>query len=192
MNTKRNYGRTGTIDLGGERPRSWAALDKEETMEKVKAAATPGPAHEALGHLIGDWQAEVRCWMEPGGETETNAGSAKGTWIMNGLFLQEDFTGEMMGRPFSGRTILGYDNVQETFKMVWLADNQTSMFVAEGSAEDDYRVIILEGTGTCPVRGEIRTRVVVRLLSPDRRELEMYDLTQGEPSKTMEITYVRA
>src|SRR4029450_2305674 len=40
--------------------------DQDEIRKKVEAAATPGPAHKALEALIGDWKAEVKCWMEPG------------------------------------------------------------------------------------------------------------------------------
>ncbi len=189
---KRNYGNTGTMDLELENTQPAAGGGKEEMMERVKAAATPGPAHRALESLVGNWDAEVRCWTERGGESEMNAGSAQGTWIMNGLFLQEDFKGEMMGKPFTGRTIIGYDNVQQAFRLVWLSDNQTSMFVADGTAENDYKSITFEGTASCPIKGEVRTRVVLRLLSPERRELEMFDLTEVEATKTMEITYVRA
>ncbi len=189
---KRNYGHTGTMDLKNQGRQTPFSGDEEEMMEKAKAAATPGPAHEALGNLVGNWQAEVRCWGGPGGEAQMSTATAKGTWIMNGLFLQEDFSGEMMGRPFNGRTILGYDNVLETFKMVWLSDNQTSLFVADGDGEHDYRLITFEGIGTCPIKGEVRTRVVLRIYNPDRHELEMFDLTDGGSTKTMEINYRRS
>jgi hypothetical protein len=112
---------------------------------------------------------------------------------MNGCFLQEDFHGEMMGRPFNGRTLLGYDNVKQTFNSVWVSDMQTSMFVTEGRGENGNKVITLEGTASCPMRerGDIPMKVVLRVLGPDRHTFEMFDLSGGANAKTMEITYLR-
>src|SRR5258707_153855 len=81
--------------------------DQEEMMKKVEAAGTPGPAHKALHALVGDWKAEVKCWMDPSGSPEVTQGTAKAAWTFNGRFLQEDFHGQMMGKPFIGRTLLG-------------------------------------------------------------------------------------
>ena len=161
-------------------------------MEKVKAAATPGVGHAALENYVGDWKAEVTCFP-PDESPQTTLATAKGTWIMGGLFLQEDFQGEMMGKPFFGRTLIGYDNVAHLFKSVWISDAQSSMFYTEGEGQDDNRVITLEGTSSCPMRdrADIPMRLVVRVYNPDKRSLEMFDLSNGEERKTMEIQYFR-
>jgi hypothetical protein len=170
------------------------AANKEEMMKKVEAAGKPGPGHKALEHFVGDWKAEVKCWMDPGAEPNVSKATAKGTWIMNGRFLQEDFKGEMMGQPFTGRNIIGYDNVKHLFTSVWFSDMQTSMFKSEGRGEDGNQTIKLEGTSSCPGTDRLDTpmRVVLRVLGPDRHTFEMYDCSQGQNTKTMEITYTRA
>ena len=48
-------------------------FDQAEIMKKVEAAGTPGPAHKALQALVGDWKAEVKCWMDPAGAPEVIA-----------------------------------------------------------------------------------------------------------------------
>ena len=168
--------------------------DQAEMMEQAAAAGKPGPGHEALEHFVGSWKAEVKCWAEPGGPAQVSQATAKGSWTMNGRFLQEDFQGEMLGQRFSGRTLLGYDNVKQTFNSVWVSDMQTSMFVSEGKGQNDNKVITLEGTASCPMRqrGDIPMKVVMRVLGPDRHTFEMFDLSRGESVKTMEITYLRA
>src|SRR5260221_9744615 len=83
--------------------------EKQEMQRKMEAAATPGPAHKALEAFVGNWKAEVKCWMEPGGAPNVSQGTAKTSWILNGHFLEEEFHGEMMGKPFTGRSLLGYD-----------------------------------------------------------------------------------
>src|ERR1044071_2337123 len=109
---------------------------KQEMMKKVQAAATPGPAHKALEALVGNWKAEVKCWHEPGGQAEVTQATAKTNWILNNHFLEEEFHGQMMGKPFIGRSLIGFDNTKQKFNMVWISDAQTSVFCSEGKGED--------------------------------------------------------
>jgi len=163
--------------------------DKEEMMRKMVAAGTPGPAHKALDALVGNWKAEVKCWQEPGGQPQVSQGTAKADWTLNGRFLEEEFKGEMMGKPFRGISLMGYDNTKQTFNSVWVSDMQTSMFVSEGRGENGNKVITLEGKANCPATGrkDVPMKTVFRVINPDKHVFEMYD---GN-TKTMEITYTR-
>jgi len=185
----------GTSSIA-ERPRSEdkfaspaSEVDKQEMMKKMEAAGTPGPAHKALEALVGNWKAEVKCWHEPGGQPHVSHGTAKASWTLNGRFLEEKFEGEMMGKPFRGLSLLGYDNTKQTFNTVWVSDMQTSMFVSEGRGENGNKVITLEGKANCPATGrkDVPMKTVFRVISPDKHVFEMYD---GN-TKTMEITYTR-
>jgi hypothetical protein len=162
-------------------------------MKRMEAAGRPGPGHQALNNLEGDWKAEVKCWMEPGASPEVSQGTANARWKFNGRFLEEEFHGQMMGRPFSGRTLLGFDNTKQTFNSVWVSDTQTSMFTSEGRGDSGNRVITLEGRATCAATGQkdIPMKTVLRVVSPDKHVLEMFDASKGENAKTMEITYTR-
>ena len=167
--------------------------EKQEMQKKMEAAGKPGPAHKALDALAGNWKAEVKCWSEPGGTPNISQGTAKGTWTLNGRFLEEEFHGEMMGKPFTGRSLMGYDNTKQTYNFVWLSDMQTSMIISEGKAEKDNKVITLEGKTNCPATGrrDIPMKMVLRVTSPDKHVFEMFDGSKGENAKTMEITYTR-
>jgi len=164
-----------------------------EMMKKVEAAGKPGPGHQALNALVGDWKAEVKCWMDPSGSPEVSQGTAKASWKFNGRFLEEEFHGQMMGKPFTGRTLLGFDNTKQTFNSVWVSDTQTSMFTSEGKGDSGNKVITLEGKATCPASGQkdIPMKTVLRVISPDKHVLEMFDGSKGGNAKTMEITYTR-
>src|ERR1041385_3177440 len=166
--------------------------DKEEMMKKVEAAGTPGPAHKALQALTGNWKAEVKCWMDPGGQPEVTQGTAKENFTLNGRCLEEEFHGQMMGKSFTGKTLLGYDNTKQTFNSVWISDTQTSMFTSEGKGDGGNKVITLEGKANCPATGrkDIPMKTVLRVLSPEKHVFEMFDGSKGN-AKTMEITYTR-
>src|SRR6185436_6302671 len=93
---KRNYDSGGTATMNAQKgaaPSEKSGADYEEMMQKAEAAGRPGPGHKALEHFVGDWKAEVKCWMEPNGQPHVSQATAKGSWIMNGRFLQEDFQG---------------------------------------------------------------------------------------------------
>ena len=164
--------------------------DKQEMMRKAEAAGAPGPGHKALEHYIGNWKCDVKCWMDPKGQPEQSQGTSKITWIMGGRYLQEDFQGQMMGRPFNGRVVMGHNNIKQTYQSVWFDDMNTALFTSEGKG--DAKQITLEGRSSCPATGrtDIPTKVVLRVTSPNQHIFEMFDGSQGN-AKTMEITYTR-
>jgi Protein of unknown function (DUF1579) len=163
--------------------------DKAAMMKKMEAAGTPGPAHKALEAFVGNWKAEVKCWCEPGAAPNVSQATAKASWTLNGHFLEEEFHGEMMGKPFTGRSLMGFDNIKQTFNTVWVSDMQTSILTSEGKGENGNKVITLAGKSNCPATGrkDIPIKTVFRVLSPDKHVFEMFN----DSAKTMEITYTR-
>ena len=183
-------GSTAVLERAGDKSGSGKPdADKAEMMKKMEAAGTPGPVHKALEFFVGNWKAEVKCWGEPGGAPNVSHGTAKTNWILNGRFLEEEFRGEMMGKPFTGRSLMGYDNIKQTFNTVWVSDTQTSMFTSEGKGDTGNKVITLEGRANCPATGrkDIPMKTVFRVLMPDKHVFEMFN----DGAKTMEITYTR-
>ena len=163
--------------------------EQQEMMKKMEAAGTPGPGHKALEAFVGDWKAEVKCFHDEGGAPQVSQGTEKSHWILNGRFLEAEFHGEMMGKPFTGRSLLGYDNVKQKFTSVWVSDMQTSTFTSEGKGENGNKVITLEGKGVCAATGrtDIPMKEVFRVLGPDKYTFEMFN----DNKKAMEITYTR-
>jgi hypothetical protein len=162
-----------------------------EMMKKFEAAGTPGAEHKALEPLVGDWNVEVKLWMAPEAPPEITKGSAKSSWAMNGRFVQEEFKGEFMGKPFRGLSFMGYDNTKKKYNSVWMDDMHTAMFTSEGEGSADGKTISLEGKSDCPLTGQkdMPMKQVFRIMSRDKHVFEMYDLSKGEQVKT--LTYTR-
>jgi hypothetical protein len=191
---KQTIGDTGSAAAVLDRPEKKSGsgksdADKAEMMKKMEAAGTPGPAHKALAAFVGNWKAEVKCWCEPDGPPNVSQGTSKASWILNGHFLEDEFHGEMMGKPFVGRSLMGYDNIKQTFNTVWVSDMQTSILTSEGKGENGNKVITLAGTSNCPATGrkDIPIKTVFRVISPDKYVFEMFN----DSAKSMEITYTR-
>jgi len=130
---------------------------KEDMMKKVEAAATPGPAHKALESLAGDWNAEGKCWASPDGSPTTSKGVSKVHWVLGGRFLQEDFSGEYMGKSFRGMGLTGYDNLKKKYVSSWVDDMSTGLFTTEGTADAAGKVL--------PFEGRWMTRSLAKLIS---------------------------
>ncbi len=166
-----------------------SSFDTEEMMKRVQAAGAPGPEHKALNAFQGNWKAQVTCWMQPGEAPNVSHATSRVSWILGGRFLEEEFHGEMMGKPFTGRLLLGFDNTRKKFKSVWVDDFNTAMHISEGTGENDNKVITLEGRADCAGTGQMDMAMkhVFRVLSPNEHVLEMFN----DGRKTMEIKYTR-
>jgi hypothetical protein len=158
----------------------------------MEVAGTPGSAHKALEPLVGSWNVEVKQWMSPDAPPTTTKGTSKATWAMGGRFVQEEFKGEFMGKPFRGLSFTGYDNTKQRYNNVWMDDMHTAIFTSEGEGENGGKVVTLEGSYDCPLTGEKNKAMkqVIRVISRDKHVLEMYDPGKGN-ARTMEITYTR-
>jgi len=185
------YEKEATVRRGsGDKFGSWKpAAGQDDKIKKMDAAGTPGPAHKALDALVGNWKGEVKCWLDPAGEPNVSQATSKASWTLDGHFLEEEFRGEMMGQPFTGLLLMGYDNTKQKFNSVWVDSLHTSMFTSEGKGDNDNKVITLEGRMDYPGtdRKNVPMKLVFRVPSRDKHVLEMFN----DGARTMEITYTR-
>lgn len=168
--------------------------DMAEMLKKMEEISGPGPEHKVLSALAGVWDVEVKSWMGGSdGPSSTSKGICKGKLILGGRFLQEEFEGEMMGMKFNGMGITGYDKFNKKYVSTWMDSMGTGILISDGSADADGKVLTLNGKMDEPFSGEKAkpVRMVTRILSHDKHIFEMHDVSLGEKSKVMEITYTR-
>jgi hypothetical protein len=161
------------------------AANVAEMMKKIEAAGSPGATHKALEPLVGEWTAEVKAWMAPDAPPTVTKGTAKAEWVMNGRFVREDFKGEMMGKPFTGMSLTGYDNLKQKYNSLWVDDMSTAIFTSLGTADDGVKAITFESKMDCPVtdQKDMPVKQVLRILGRDKHVFEMYDLRDGKESE---------
>ena len=112
--------------------------------------------------------------------------------IMNGLYQRSTHSGEMMGMPFMGEAITGYDNAQKKFLSTWIDNFGSSIMFMEGSYDKTTDTLTTTGNMMDPASGkEIEVRQVLTKVSEDKHTFEMYMTMDGNETKTMEITYKR-
>jgi Protein of unknown function (DUF1579) len=78
-------------------------MDPQAMMEVYAKLATPGEPHKQFASLVGSWTTKTKEWVEPNKPLIESTGSAEMKMLLDGRFLQQEFTGDMMGRGWDHR-----------------------------------------------------------------------------------------
>jgi hypothetical protein len=167
-------------------------MDMQAMMEVYAKLAIPGPPHQLLASMEGVWQTKTRCWTEPGKPPVESTGTSEQKMLLGGRFLQQVFTGEMMGKPFTGIGITGYDNHTEQYVSTWMDSMGTGIYFFEGAASADGKTITQKSRYDDPIRGPMTWRSVTKIMDENTHLFEMFSTDKsGKEEKMMEITYSR-
>jgi hypothetical protein len=159
-------------------------------MEAYMKAGTPGEPHKALASTAGNYDAQVKSWHEPGGPAMEEKGTVTRAMTLDGRVLIEEFQGSMMGMPFIGRGMMGYDNVTGKYWSTWNDNMSTGLMVSEGTC-DAQQACKWSGSWNDPVKkAPITARMMSRWTDPKTQIFEMHAPGRdGKEMKMMEITY---
>jgi len=167
-------------------------MDMQAMMEVYKKLAIPGAPHKTLARLAGTWITKTRAWMEPDKPPVEGTGTCEQKTLFDGRYLQQEYTGEMMGSPFTGINVLGYDNCTRKYVSTWIDSMSTGIYYFEGTASADGKTITQESSYDDPVRGPTVWRSVTRIVDDNTLEYEMYLTPKGgKEAKMMEMTVTR-
>lgn len=167
-------------------------VDMRQIMEIYRKAGTPGEQHKALARLAGTWETRSRGWMEPDKPPVESAGTCEQQLVLDGHYLQQTYQGDMMGQPFTGISLLGYDNHTKKYQSIWVDTMSTGVYFFEGTASRDGRTIRQESHYDDPVHGPSVWRTVTRFKDDNTIEFEMFLTPKGKKEiKMMEMTMTR-
>jgi hypothetical protein len=181
-----------TAAFAADAPKAPSA-EQQAMMEKMTKAATPGPQHEILKKMAGEWNATVTMQMDPSQPPEVEHSTATLTMVMD-RYCQEVTNGQMMGQPFSGMGLTGYDNVLGKFVSTWVDNMGTGIMTSTGTADASGKVITWVATMSDPVTGKpTKERMVTTIKDDDHHTLEMWGTPPGmkKEMKMMTIEYSR-
>lgn len=172
--------------------KSQKQMDPQEMMELWTKLATPGEPHKLFASLAGSWTTTTKEWMEPGKPPTESTGTAEMKMVLDGRFLYQEFNSQMMGQPFSGIGIDGFDNLRKKYVTAWFDTMGTGIFLMEGTASDDGKTITLRGQHGEPGGGHMTHRAVWKIVDANTQTFEMYGAHgHAKQTKMLEITYSR-
>lgn len=167
-------------------------MDMQAMMEVYGKLATPGEPHRVLASMAGSWNAKIRFWTEPDKPPMESSGTCEQKMLLGGRFLQQEFTGDMMGGAFTGIGVTGYDNHTQKYVSTWMDSMGTAILLFEGTAGADGKTITQDSRYDDPIKGPMTWRSVTKIVDDNTVVFEMYGIDQkGKEEKMMEITYTR-
>jgi hypothetical protein len=174
----------------GQKPEMSA--QEKAMMDAMMKAGTPGPQHQWLASKAGSWTFAGKFWMSPEKPPMESTGTVERTAMWDGRVLAETVKSEMMGMPFEGHGMSGYDNVKKEFWGTWNDNMSTGLMVSSGTC-DDKGNCTFKSTYTDPMTGESReSRMTSRSEGSDKEVMEAFDKgPDGKEYKSMELVYTR-
>jgi hypothetical protein len=164
--------------------------EQQAAMDAFARAGTPGEPHAALAKMAGTYDMTIRSWQAPDAPPSTETGTATRTMILGGRVMVEDAQATMMGQPFAGQGLSGYDNVSGKHWATWTDTMGTGLMVSEGTC-DAAGACTFHGSWNDPVsKQKMHARMTTRWTAPDTEVFEMHGPgPDGKEMRMMEITY---
>ncbi len=194
-----NRGRTGTLmvfvtccvvlALGAVTP---AGSGTTRSLQENDRALRPGQEHLLLERDVGVWDATIQVAVEPGAPPEITNGVETNTLAAGGLWLISEFKTRLLGQPFEGRGILGYDLTKRKYVRIWVDSTQPYFWPAEGDYDPETDTLTLWMAATDTEGETVRWRAETVWKDQDTRTFTMY-LPGGEATEAaaMKIIYKR-
>jgi hypothetical protein len=181
------FGLTGAWGLA-----QMSEQDQAKAMEAYMRAGAVTANHEALRYFAGRWKVEGKMWAAPGAPPSEAVNTNEGEMILGGRYVRLIYKGEMMGQPFEGHQISGYDNIEKAFKTFWIDNSSTSFYLLTGQFDAAKKAYTFTGRWADPMGGAVPVRMVIKIVSADEYTSETYmTLPDGKEFLNMSDRSVR-
>lgn len=170
-----------------------AKAQDQEMMKRWMEYSTPSDAHKAMAKLAGSWNFTSKMWMDPSQPPMDGSGTSKFEMIYGDRYLQAKVNSSMMGMPFEGTSITGYNNATKKYFTTWIDNMGTGLMTLEGTRDDKSGVITFYGSMFDAMAGKNCTmKQTMKIDSDNKMTMEMYSTVEGgTEKKDMEIVYTR-
>jgi hypothetical protein len=169
------------------------SAEQKAAMEAWAKAATPGKQHKWLASKAGKWDFAGKFWQDPKQPAESANGTAERTMMLGGRVVAEKVASPgMMGQPFEGYGLTGFDNVTQEYWGTWSDSMGTGLMVSRGKC-DEKGACTFSAEFVDPMTGKKKnTRMASRDEGPDKEVHEFWDKgPDGKEFKSMELVYTR-
>jgi uncharacterized protein DUF1579 len=171
------------LNAGGPPP------TQEEMMAAWQKSAAVGPEHAVLKNFEGKWTSSVTATMDPSKPPEKSEGTSEGMVILGGRFVHVLHHGTMMGQPFEGMMLLGYDNIRKKYTSSWVDSMGTQIASYDGTWNAAKKSLTMAGHFLDPMTGKpMKTRGVTAF--PDATTMTYDEYMMGPDGKEMKTLHI--
>jgi len=163
-----------------------------QDQEAWKSYMTPGSVHQMMAESSGEWNSSITMWADPSQPPQKMDGSCTNEMIMGGRYLKLSYKSTMMGMPFEGMMLLGFDNAKKEFTSVWYDNMGTGTSVSTGTYNSQESTLTLMGIMFEPTTGkDVKYRETMKFVDKDNQIMTMYVMQDGKEFKNMEQILTR-
>ncbi len=146
----------------------------------------PGPEHEKLAELVGNWKAEMTAAGAP-----SSTGTSTFRMILGGMWLESDFEGDFAGQKFSGRGLDSYDAGKQEYVSVWVDSMTGYPTVFRGNYDKTGKILTMTGESMDPAGNSVKMKSVSTTVDNDHMNYKMYMVVGDTESEMVSIKYTR-
>ena len=170
--------------------------DEEYTPEQFQAfmeAIAPGDHHKHLKTLEGTWNVELTMWQGPEAEPVTSKGTSENKLILGDRFIMQHMTAQMMGMPFEGIGLIGFDRTSGKHTTTWADNMSTHISVTEGTCANHCMTETYITEMPDPFGNMMSVKFINTIVDDDKYVFEWFQINDdGSEFKAMEIVYTRS
>jgi hypothetical protein len=166
--------------------------EQQKEMDAYKKAGTPGPEHKHMAEMAGSYDAKIKMWHDAKSPVEEETGTVKRTMMLDGRVMTEDMTSQMMGMPYMGHGMMGYDNTTKKWWSTWSDNMGTGIMMTTGTCDANHACTFHAGMMDPVTNKMVKYRMTTKWTSPTTEVFEMHAPGKdGKEMKMMEITYTK-
>jgi hypothetical protein len=186
----------GSLARCDDKPAAGAAApankDAAEKMAAPMASIMPGPAQQKLAKLVGEWTTVTKFTAPDIPKPDETTGTAKLSMVLGGRFLHEENSGTMMGQPYSGARLTGYNNDAKQYEASWTWTMSTAILRMAGKSNDDGKTINFDASFAGANGEDTRMTVIVKVIDDDHFTVDINGkYPDGSAGPRLETTYTR-
>lgn len=146
----------------------------------------PGPEHEKLKELVGEWDAV----MDMGGQKSKATAVYKS--ICGGMWVESTFDGDLGGIKFQGRGLDGYDLMKKKHVGVWVDSMASAPMQFEGGYDPKTNLLVMTGESPGPDGKPQKFKNTTEQKDKDHMTFKMFMiLPDGKEELAFTIEYSR-
>lgn len=166
-----------------------SGLSPEDEMKAWMEAGTPNENHALLNYMVGKWTCTAEMFGPMAG---VSSGKCESHPILENRYVETSYQGDMMGMPFSGAGVTGYDNLKKKFFSTWMDSMSTMLFIQWGDYDPTKKTFTYVGEFDDPTGGVQKSRTTIQVVSDDKHIMTMYHgKDRADLPKVMQMTYKR-
>lgn len=135
-----------------------AAVCSVMTLSAQQMPEMPKPQkeHEWLKKFEGEWTTTSEFHM-PGAPEPMKSSGTESAKMLGGFWVVSKGSCEMMGTTMSFSLTVGYDAEKKKYVGTMIDSMMPKMWKYEGSVDESGKILTLETSGPCPMRGGVMT-----------------------------------